>query len=80
MRKKLDVTELRKRTKIKDLLLLDQVQSYIAKQTGTLVTRCRIGRWVASGDLLTLRRSGRNGYRATRKAFVNDLIEKYTAS
>ncbi len=80
MRKRLDINELRRRTKIADLLTLDQVAPYILHGTGTLVTRCRIGRWISSGDLLTLRRSGRGGYMATRKKFVDDLIEKLTVS
>jgi hypothetical protein len=80
MRKKIDILALRKRTKRDDLLALDQVAAYIIKRTGTLVTRTRIGRWINSGELPTLRRFGRGGYHVTRRCYVDDLIRKYTAS
>jgi hypothetical protein len=78
MRRKLDVVELRKRTRIKDLLLREQIIPYIAKQTGTTVSPCRVGRWIASGDLLMLKRSGRGAYYVTRKCLVDQLIAKYS--
>ena len=80
MRRRLDVTELRRRTHIPDLLLREQIVPFIYKRTGVYVTETRIGRWIASGDLLMLRRTGRGGFYATRKRFVDDLIKKYTAS
>jgi len=78
MKKTANIEELRRRFGIKDLLLREQIIPYILHQTGTLVTPCRVGRWIASGDLLMLRLPGRPSYRATRKPYVNLLIKKYS--
>ena len=80
MRKPVNIEELRKRTKIKDLLFMDMVIPYIHKRTGTTVTRCRVGRWINSGDLSVLRLPGYRKYRVTRRCYVDGLICKFTAA
>jgi hypothetical protein len=72
------IAELRKRTGIADLLFLDRVQDYIYRQTDTLVSRQRIGRWVNRGELTVMRLPGRRKYRVTRKEYVDDLIRRYS--
>lgn len=74
----LNILELRKSTGIADLLALDQIQGYIRKRTGTLVSRQRIGRWINRGELVVMRLPGRKKYRVTRKAHVDDLIRRYS--
>lgn len=74
----MDIVELRKRTGIPDLLALDMIQNYICRQTGVLVTRCRIGRWINRGELVVMRLPGRKKCRMTRKAYVDDLIRRYS--
>ena len=78
MGKLLDIAELRKLTCIEDLLFLDQIQTYILKMTGTLVTKARVGRWIARGKLVVMCLPGRPRYRVTRKRYVNDLIRRYS--
>ena len=74
----MDIAELRKHTRIADLLLLDQIQNYIYRQTGTLVSRQRIGRWINRGELVVMRLPGRKKNRVTRKRYVDDLIRRYS--
>ena len=76
---KMDIEKLRKRTHIQDLLFMDMVIPYIHKRTGATVTRCRVGRWVSSGDLPVLRLPGYRKYRVTRRKLIDDLIKKYSA-
>jgi len=63
-----------------DLLRKDQIQTYILKRTGTLVSKQRIGGWIARGELWIMQRSVRyGGGRFTRKLWVDNLIKKYSA-
>jgi hypothetical protein len=73
-----DITQLRKSTGISDLLNLNQIQNYIYRRTDTLVSKQRIGRWINQGELVVMRLPGRRGHRVTRKAFVDDLIRRYS--
>jgi len=64
-----------------DLVSKEQIQTYLLKRTGVLVTKQRIGRWISSGEIRLIkfpRREGGGHY--TRRLYLDALVRKYSAS
>ena len=61
-----------------DLIRRDQIQAYLRKQTGVLVSKQRIGRWIAKGELRTVAEpcAGGNRWYVTRRS-LEALIRRY---
>jgi hypothetical protein len=60
-----------------DVLPLYKVRDYIHRQTGVMITACRLGRIVNSGELRTIRRPRRYGGKIfSRRTWVDEFIER----
>lgn len=62
-----------------DLIQRKQIQTYLRKQTGVLVTQCRIGLWIARGEipLIHFPKKEGGGY-YTRRLWLDTLIKRYS--
>lgn len=68
---------------VTDLIPRDQIQTYLRKRTGTLVSKQRITRWVNAGELRTVRIPRRckwckPGLYISRQS-LETLISRYSA-
>jgi hypothetical protein len=63
-----------------DLVPRDQIQTYLRKHTGTLVSKNRIGRWIAAREIRMISVPCRGGYKwYTRRAYLEELVRRYSA-
>lgn len=64
---------------IKDLIKIIDVQQYIFKKTGTMITNYKLYYWVKSGELPLVKPQDKDKrYRWTLKRYVDQLIERYS--
>ena len=62
-----------------DLVPRQQIQTYLLKHTGTLVSKRRIGNWIAAGEIRLISVPCCGGYKwFTRRAYLDELIVKYS--
>lgn len=64
-----------------DWIPREQIQAVLRKKTGVLVSKQRIGRWINTGELKTLKAPSGRGYRSyTTEAWLDSLVEKHVYS
>jgi hypothetical protein len=64
-----------------DMIPKKQIQTYLRKHTGILVTSHRIARWISSGEIPLIKYPKREGggyY--TRRLYLDNLIKRYSTS
>ena len=62
-----------------DLIRREQIQAYLRKHTGILVSKQRIGRWITAGEIRLIKIPQRQGGGWwTRKSYLNELIRHYS--
>ena len=60
-----------------DVLPIGKVRDYIHRQTGVMITACRLGRIVNSGELRTIKRPRQyGGGTFSRRTWVDEFIER----
>ncbi|MBE3045968.1 hypothetical protein IMZ48_26200 [Candidatus Bathyarchaeota archaeon] len=63
-----------------DLVPRAQIQTYLRKHTGQLVSKNRIGRWIAAGEIRMIKVPCAGGHKwFTRRAYLESLITRYSA-
>jgi len=62
-----------------DLIPRTQIQTYLRKRTGTLVTKHRITRWITTGEIPMIQRPRwAGGGMFTRKVYLDTLIARHS--
>ena len=62
-----------------DLIQKDRIQQWLYERTGTRVSKCRIGRWITTGEIPLIQRPRRyGGGQYTRGVYLDALIARYS--